>query len=167
MRWLAGFERRTVEDQFNRRIEYVVRGAKRAAPLVVWIQGSGCHSLFVRAPDGTVRTRQQGILASVVGDRGTVLAVEKPGVRLFDDPGPRGTADGCRAAFRREHTLERWSAAVVAAISAQTAMAAASPLVIIGHSEGGLVGASVARQLDHVSHVALLSSPGRSRDKIS
>jgi pimeloyl-ACP methyl ester carboxylesterase len=160
MRRLAGFERRTVEDRFGRRITYVVRGAGAATALLVWLQGSGCHSLFVRAADGTVRTRQQGVLASVLGDRGNVLAVEKPGVRLFDDPGPRGTADGCRPVFRREHTLERWSAAVVAAISAQTITSPASPIVLVGQSEGGLVAATVARQFEPVSHVALLSAPG-------
>jgi len=91
-----------------------------------------------------------------------VLAVEKPGVRLFDNPGPDGTAERCSKAFLEEHTLERWAEAVSASMRAAGALPDIEPrrVLLIGHSEGGLTAARVAAENDHVSHVALLSSTG-------
>ncbi len=88
------------------------------------------------------------------------MIVEKPGVALFD----RGDSPP-RDAFLREHTLERWAEAVVAATSAASALPGVDPgrLLVVGHSEGGLVASRVARRLQSVTHVGVLAGGGPSQ----
>ena len=161
---LAGFERRRCVDGLQRTVTYYVRPAPEpaGAQLLFDVQGSGCHSVFVTDRNGRVRARQQGVLARVAGDA-TVVAVEKPGVRFLADPGPTGSAVPCGAAFRREHTLERWVEAVGGVLRHELTKRAYDRIGLVGHSEGGIVAAAVARRDHRVTDVAVLSSSGPSQ----
>ena len=117
----------TVRDDLGRDVvAYVSEPAPdgEAVPLAVYVQGSGCGSHF--AQEGTrwvPRNGHMGLLEAADG-RFRVLIVEKPGVRPGDDPRTTEQAAG-RPEFRREHTLERWTEALLAAV--RTARSALAP----------------------------------------
>lgn len=159
------FEYHQATDVLGRRISYFlskrVSGASQA-PLALYIQGSGCHSVFRRSADGRVSGGHQNLLLDASSDSVRVLVVEKPGVAYLDPGGESGTAVGCRPAFLREHTLDRWSAAIMGAIGSARRLegVARDRMLVIGHSEGGIVAAHVAARSRIVTHVALFGSSG-------
>jgi pimeloyl-ACP methyl ester carboxylesterase len=88
--------------------------------------------------------------------------VEKPGVRYLDPAGKPGEPPGTPE-FCREHTLERWTEAVKAAIRAARRIHGVREdrLLVMGHSEGGIVASRVAREMGAVvTHVGCLSGGG-------
>jgi dienelactone hydrolase len=95
-------------------------------------------------------------IADVVRGRARLVIVEKPGVHLLDDPPDPGGAAHASATFRSEHTLERWSEAVHAALEAARKLPGILPgrVLVAGHSEGGIVAARVAAEDRSVTHVA-------------
>jgi dipeptidyl aminopeptidase/acylaminoacyl peptidase len=136
----------------------------KPVPLAVYVQGSGCSSHFARENGRwTPRNGHMGLLEAA-GGRFRVLLVEKPGVLPGDDPRtPEQTAG--RPEFRREHTLERWTEALLAAVRTARTLPGIdrSRLLVVGHSEGGLVASRLARMLPEVTHVAVLAGGGPSQ----
>ncbi|MGA7081312.1 MAG: hypothetical protein WBQ43_16275 [Terriglobales bacterium] len=131
-------------------------------PLIVWVQGTGCSSQYVRVGEKLSRGLQ-GILNSVVGGRARVLAVEKPGVEFLDDPPDDGDdAHACRPEFLASFTLDRWATTIADAIQAAQKLPGvdASRTLVIGISEGGIVAMRVSNVLPEVTHAASLSGGG-------
>lgn len=163
------FDRYQVLDEFSRPVTYYLSTAAKDAagkvPLVVWIQGSGCNSMFSKAPDGRVSGGMQMLVRKAAGDRARLVVVEKPGVKFLDDPKTPGTAMGCSEEFNHEQTLERWSAAVAASLEAALTEPGidSSRVMVGGHSEGGIVAATVAARCPEVTHVAVLACGGPSQ----
>lgn len=151
-----------VVDSLGRQVSfYLSESTSQAAlPLVVYVHGSGHASHFSQAGERVAPANGHATLVDAARGRARVLIVEKPGVTLFD----RGDAPP-RAEFLREHTLERWAEAVVAATAAASALPGVDPerLLVVGHSEGGLVASRVARRLPSVSHVGVLAGGGPSQ----
>jgi len=137
--------------------------AKR--PLIVFIQGSGCSSVFSRNPEGKVGGGIQMLLYQQAAGRARVMVVEKPGVNFCDAPSQPGSAMDCTEEFLKEQTLERWAAAVGAALEAALAQPGIDPsrVLVSGHSEGGIVAAAVAAQRPEVTHVGVLACGGPSQ----
>lgn len=155
------YARYTTLDSLQRTIQfYLAEPADAPVPLVVYVQGSGFSSHFVPAAPGYASATGHASLFDAARGRARVLLVEKPGVAFGDAGGGDPPL-----LFRREHTLERWSAAVVAAIVAARTLPGVDTtrLVVVGHSEGGIVAARVARLLPSVTHVALLAGEGPSQ----
>jgi pimeloyl-ACP methyl ester carboxylesterase len=160
---ILGFRRRSTIDSYGRRITLFVSPLEppTGAAIAVYVQGSGCHSLFRRGEHGEFRGGYHVVLEQVMAGRGQVVAVEKPGVPFLNDPGPRGTAEGCPPSFLREHTLPRWVAALRAAIDHVTGgPSPGKPVLVLGHSEGAIVAATLAAEDPRISHLALLSGSG-------
>lgn len=134
----------------------------RALPIAVFIQGSGGGSLFGELPDGRRYGGIQNILLTLADGRFRVLCVEKPGVAFLSQATPPGSAEGCTDEFKREHTPERWTAAIVAATRAARALPGidVSTLLVSGHSEGGDMAAHVGAAMPEATHVAILSAGG-------
>ncbi len=160
------YERYTVPDSLGREITFYLSRppAARAGarlPVVLFVQGSGSQSLF-RRYEGMVVGGYQDLLLDAADGRIRVLAVEKPGVQFLDFPTRPGEAEEGSEEFLREHTLERWAEANVAALRATRALAGIDRgrTLVLGHSEGGLVAARVAAELPDVTHVASLSRGG-------
>ncbi|MBI1778677.1 MAG: hypothetical protein HYR63_25325 [Proteobacteria bacterium] len=144
---------------------YLSEASGPARPLVLFVPGSGCAPSFRRTPEGRVTAGYQGPLLAVVADRLRVLVVEKPGAVAFD-PTPRGgTAVGCGPEFLREHTLERWTAALAAALAAARAMPGvdSTQTLVIGHSEGAVAAAHLSRLDPAITGIALLAGSGPSQ----
>ncbi len=160
------YQRYTTKDALGRTITFYLALApaekpEAKLPLVLWVQGSGCQSLFSKRGD-QVGEGLQGLLRAEAKGRVRVLAVEKPGVKFLDMPERPGSAIGASEEFLKEHTLPRWAEANAAALRAAWTLpnVDAGRTLVMGHSEGGIVAARVAAELPRVTHVASLAGGG-------
>jgi pimeloyl-ACP methyl ester carboxylesterase len=131
-------------------------------PLVVYVQGSGCNSLFERVNGQTRAMSGLPTVADVWRGHARLLALDKPGVHQFDEGG------SCEknAAFNRNFSLETWSRAIERAIVAARTSRGIDPrrVLVIGHSEGGVAAARVAHDLSSVvTDVAIMAGEGPSQ----
>ncbi len=152
-------------DKFNRKVTFYLSenpGGKKL-PIVVFVQGSGCQSCFVKNGEAVVPAGGHIVVNEVAVGKARALIVEKPGVNYLDDP-KEGGAHGASKEFLEQHTLERWAEAVEASIKAAQRLPEidGSKLLVIGHSEGGLVAAKVAKDLS-ASHVSVMAGGGPSQ----
>jgi predicted esterase len=132
-------------------------------PLAVFIQGSGCDSVFVRAGQSAhVSGRYQNVLRGAGKGRVRVMAVEEPGVEYLGASKQPGSPIGCSQPFLEQHTLPQWADAINAAIRGALTLRGIDParVLVAGHSEGGIVAARVAADNPQVTHVAVLSGGG-------
>ena len=161
------YTRYFTKDKFNRRITFYISGDQsKRLPLVVSVLGSGAYSNFIRigyeVKDGHRAARE------AFGERAHIVIVEKPGIEFLEQHGPDGNPDGsavgASAEFLRENTLPRWAEAVSASLKAASRLPLADrkACLVIGHSEGALVVAMVAKENPFVTHVASLSGTGPS-----
>jgi len=151
-------------DRFDRLIRFYLSetlSEESELPLVVYVQGSSTGSQFLLRNERMSGNNGHLSVSDVVRGRARLLIVEKPGVEYLDNP-PGGSAAQASSSFRQEHTLDRWTEAVVAAIKASLRLPDIQPerVLVAGHSEGGIVAANVARNLESVSHIALLAGGG-------
>jgi pimeloyl-ACP methyl ester carboxylesterase len=160
------YHRYYTADKWGRQITFYLSEAAPDAPsrpLAVFIQGSGCGSLFEAAQGKVLPSGGNATLFDVAGQELRVLLVEKPGLAFLEQP--MGDCEA-NAEFNREFTLERWAEAIEAAVRAarQLPGIAADRTLVVGHSEGGLVACRVARDLPEVvTHVAVLAGEGPSQ----
>jgi pimeloyl-ACP methyl ester carboxylesterase len=148
-------------DRFDRRIAFYIDGDQgQRLPIVVSVLGSGAFSNFIRRGDRILDAHRTA--REAFAGRAHILIVEKPGVDFLEQHPDRGTALQASETFRREHTLERWSEAVSAALRAARGLSLSdnSRCVLVGHSEGGIVVARVAAENPFVTHVAVLAGGG-------
>lgn len=128
-------------------------------PLVVFIQGSGNNSLFIRNSDGRVRPTSGHITwYDQSKGRYRLMIVEKPGLRYLQT--------GESEAFDKKFSLQSWVSAIVSAIEyvRQNEKIQLEKILVAGHSEGGLVASAVSSKLEgKVSHVACLAGEGPSQ----
>ncbi len=91
-----------------------------------------------------------------INNRARLVIVEKPGAKLFS-PRLNSTEE-----FLKEYTLDRWTEANNAALSAlrNSPEFDKSKLLVIGHSDGGQVATHLARSNSAVTHVASLAGGG-------
>ena len=160
------FHRYTTKDALGRTITFYLsaRPGKDGAaklPVVLYVPGSGCQSLFSKQGERVAGGYQNLLLQEAKG-RARVLAVEKPGVKYLDRPARPGSAQGASEEFLKEHTLPRWAEANIAALRAVWALPDVDHrrTLVIGHSEGGIMAARVAAELPKVTHVASLAGGG-------
>src|SRR4029077_10147213 len=142
------YERYLTQDPFEREITFYLSETPRkeeSLPLIVFVQGSGCSSLFVRRNGTVVSNLGHSTLQEIAERKARVLLVEKPGVKFLEQ---REDCTGAKE-FNREFSLERWAEALEAAIRAATTLEQIKKgkVLVIGHSEGGLVACRVARDL--------------------
>ncbi|MBZ5666276.1 MAG: alpha/beta fold hydrolase [Acidobacteriia bacterium] len=158
------FRRYIAEGRDGKRITFYVstpQAPGHPVPLIVWVQGTGCSSHFVRKGE-RIGSKLQSLLYSVARGRACILAVEKPGVEFLDDQSDDSDARVCRPEFRSEYTLDGWAATIADAIQAAQALPGidASKTLVIGHSEGGIVAMRVSNVSPVVTHAASLSGGG-------
>jgi dienelactone hydrolase len=162
----TAFHRYTTKDQLGRTITFYLseRTGERPVPLIVYVQGSGCSSLFQRrdGQDGRIMQGAFSLLPGVARGRARVLAVEKPGVQFLDRPADPEDEKTCRPEFLAEHTLERWSAAIAASIKAAHQLPGidGTKTLVIGGSEGGVVAVHVTNVMPSVTYAASIAGGG-------
>ena len=158
----TAFDRYTTKDNLGRTITfYLTRVSDKKLPLIVLIQGSGAQSIWVKRGD-KISGGLQNLTAAAAKGKARVLAVEKPGIDCFYQPGQPGTAEGAPQAFLEEQTLPRWAEANEAAIRAALTLPGTAPgkILVAGHSEGAITAAKIAADMPDVTHVAILSGSG-------
>ncbi|MGB9159908.1 MAG: hypothetical protein WCB72_10710, partial [Candidatus Sulfotelmatobacter sp.] len=114
------FRRYVADGRDGKRITFYLStqpAPSHPVPLIVWVQGTGCSSQFVKVGERMARGLQ-GVLYSVARDRARILAVEKPGVEFLDYPPDDADAHACRPGFLAEFTLDRWATTIADAIQA-------------------------------------------------
>lgn len=160
------YDRYEVGDALGRTITFYVstttEGEQPAPnkPLVLFIQGSGCGSVFNLAADLRIHGGLQNMVRDLGRDRVRVMVVEKPGVKYLANPMPPGEATQCSEEFNAEQTYDRWAAALTAALRAAVELEGVdrSRVQVMGHSEGAVMAPRVAADNDDlVTHVAALS----------
>lgn len=153
-------------DKFERRITFYISETNTAEklPLVVYVQGSGSNSHFIKRNDQVIPVNGHIYLCESLQGKARLLIVEKPGVKYLDNPGPAETIKN--DAFHQQHSLDRWAEAIEASIKAsiRSGLADSSRILVMGHSEGGLVACKVANDLGKlVTHAANLAGGGDSQ----
>jgi len=162
------FEQFTVPDALGRAVTAYLspppRGVDKPLPVILVVTGSGCQSVWTRHED-KVNSGLQGLTYQLAKGRARVLIVEKLGVKPFDAPQQFGGATAGSREFLEEHTLPRWATANAAALRAVLARPDIEPkrLLVVGHSEGGIIAARVSAEVPAVTHVAPLSCSGVSQ----
>lgn len=134
--------------------------AKVPQPLVVYIQGSGFNSLFKGSSDGRILPASGHInWAYGVKDKAKLLIVEKPGVNFLNN-------SSANPEFDRLFSLDSWAQRIKETIRyvIKSENIDTTRIMVVGHSEGGLVAAKVANDLGTlVSNVAILAGEGPSQ----
>lgn len=157
------YERYFTDDKLGRRITFYITEppTEGVRPLVVFIQGSGSGSNFIEVDGRLVPQNGQTSIYDAASGKIRLLIVEKPGVK-FLDRGDRGGTSAASEEFKKEHTLDRWAEAVSAALRASLELPGIdrNRILLMGHSEGGLVACRVAADNAEVTHVATLAGGG-------
>ncbi|MEI9809654.1 MAG: alpha/beta fold hydrolase [Bacteroidota bacterium] len=154
------------KDRYDRQVTFYITETNSTAklPLVVYVQGSGSSSNFAKINDKITPRNGHIYVYEAMQEKARLLIIEKPGVHYLDNPGQEESDKNIE--FNQQHSLERWAEAVEAAIKAtiREGLTDSSRILIIGHSEGGLVACKVANDLGGlVTHVANLAGGGDSQ----
>lgn len=132
-------------------------------PLLVFLDGSGAQSLFVRQGD-RLAVGMLAVIADQAGEAYHVVAVEKRGA-VLGELGMPGSAQGASAEYQLHATCEDRAAEVQRLLKhlLDDPAVDASRVVLVGHSEGAVVAAAAAALEPRVTHVAFLSGCGPSQ----
>jgi esterase/lipase len=124
--------------------------------LIIFIQGSGSHSLFKEVGNSIIPQYGHITIPYLTQDNSRVLIVEKPGIDYLETP--RGVRN---KDFDEKFSLETWSNRIVLVVGQviETENIDRRSILVIGHSEGGIVASRVARTLK-ASHLSLLAGEG-------
>jgi pimeloyl-ACP methyl ester carboxylesterase len=159
----TAFHRYSAKDQLGRTITFYLSDSstERSIPLLVFVQGTGCSSLFQRQ-SGRIMQGASVLLLNVTRGRARVLIVEKPGVQFLDKQADAEDAKTCRPEFLAEHTLDRWTEAIVASIKVAHELPGidGSKTLVIGGSEGGVVAVHVTNVMPSVTYAASIAGGG-------
>jgi predicted esterase len=146
-------------------VRYVISRPAHKAPLVLFVQGSGCMPPFVGLgtpnPYSTVFNfiplAQQGDYA--------VMVVDQPGQPDAPPQAPPGVATGCPAAFNARFSYDSWLDTLRGALRHALALpwVDGSRVLVFGVSEGATMAAGLARALPEVTHVAMIGGTGTSQ----
>ena len=142
-------------------IEYFLSKPDHPAPLVLYIQGSGCTPVFTGLGTEHRASTVFSYLSTVKSGKYAVMVVNKP-YSPKERVGDGGTATACPPAFNDYFTVENWVRDLRLAVGQARRMpwVDARRTLVIGVSEGATVAAALAAQDGGVSHVALLGASG-------
>lgn len=141
-------------------VEYFIAQTKQPAPLVLFIQGSGCTPAFTGLGTPQRSANVFGFLDTMWTGKYAVMTVNKP-YSPRELP-PDGTASQCPAAFNDYFDLDNWTRDLALAVSHARKLpwVAPGPMLVIGISEGATAAATLAARGQHVSNVAMLAGSG-------
>lgn len=143
-------------------VRYYLSKPARKAPLVPFIQGSGCIPPFSGLDTPNRSSSLYSWLPLAHQGRYAVMAVDKS--YQSDEPqrGEGGAATGCAGAFNQHFSYDSWLATLKQAVrhALKRPEVDATRVLVFGMSEGGPMAAGLARELPEVTHVVLGASNG-------
>ena len=141
---------------------YLSKPAQKKAPLVLFIQGSGCIAPFSGLDTPNRSSSLYSWLPLAQQGRYAVMAVDKP--YQSDEPqrGEGGSANGCAGAFNQHFSYDSWLATLKQALrhALKRPEVDSTRVLVFGFSEGGPMAAGLARAIPEVTHVVLGASNG-------
>jgi len=146
-------------------VRYYISKPAQKAPLVLYIQGSGCVPPFLGIGTEKRASTIYSWLPLAQQGRYAVMAVDKPYQSEQPQQGPFGSAIGCAGEFNQHFSYETWLATLTQAVrhALRRPEVDASRVLVIGQSEGAPMAAGLARVLPEVTDVVLLGANGPSQ----
>ena len=158
-----GFDAYRLRQEGALDVDFYVSPAttKGPQPLVVFLDGSGCQSLFA-THNGQLHAGMLQMIQHFVSGSCHLLATEKPGVKLLDQPEQPGSSIGASKPFLEHYTPKAWGDHQLVAIRAaqQLLGCADQKLLLVGMSDGGHMASHLAANSKAVTHTAILSCGG-------
>ena len=142
-------------------IDYYISRPSRPAPLLLYIQGSGCTPTFIEMSPGNIASTIFSLTTTAHHGEFAVMVVNKAHAPA-ERPRPAGLATACPAAFNEHFSLDTWLRRVDAAYRHALNRPWVLPgrSLVIGLSEGATVASNLAAINDHVTDVALVGANG-------
>ena len=144
---------------------YVISQPAHKAPLVLFVQGSGCTPPFVGL--GTPNRYSTVFNFVPLAQRGdyAVMVVDKPHQPDAPPPSQPGVATACPAAFNAYFSYDTWLDTLRGALRHALVLpwVDGSRVLVFGVSEGAVMASGLARALPEVTHVALIGGTGTSQ----
>jgi predicted esterase len=161
----AAAARFTLQRDGAPNVRYVVSRPAHKAPLVLFVQGSGCMPPLVGMDTpNRYSTVFNFIPLAQQGDY-AVMVVDKPNQPDAPPQAPPGVATGCPVAFNASFSYDSWLDALRTALRHALALpwVDRSRVLVFGTSEGAVMAAGLARTVPEVTHVALIGGTGTSQ----
>lgn len=154
--------RLTLRDGASPPVRYYLSAPAEPAPLVLYIQGSGCTPPFVGMGTPNRYSTIYSWLPLASQKRYAVMAVEKPFQSEERQKGEPGTAIGCAGDFNKHFSYGTWLATLKQALrhALTRREVDARRVLVIGMSEGAPIAAGLARALGEVTDVVLIGANG-------
>ncbi len=164
MAGIAPFERYVATRAGMPDTRFYVAKSQAKAPLVLFIQGSGCAPAIYESAPGKPAASVFALVPLGRGGRHAAMVVDKPFAPMAP-PADAGGATACPAAFNAHFSMDSWLAALKTALGHALALSYVdrTRVLVIGVSEGATMAAALARDVPEVSHVALLGATGPSQ----
>lgn len=158
---IAPFVRFAANQSGQPDTRFYVATPQRKAPLVLFIQGSGCAPAIYETAPGKPAATVFALVPLGRAGKHAAMVVEKPFAPATPPVG-QGGAGGCPSAFNEHFSMGSWLATLKTAIGHALGLPYVdrSRVLVIGVSEGATMAAALARDLPEVSHVALLGATG-------
>lgn len=156
------FARITLHDGGSAPVRYYLSKPAHKAPLVLYIQGSGCIPPFAGLGTANRSSNIYSWIPLAAEKRYAVMAVEKPSQSEEPQQGDPGSAVGCAGDFNRHFSYDTWLATLKQALRHALARPEvdARRVLVIGMSEGAPMAAGLARELAEVTDVVLIAANG-------
>lgn len=141
-------------------VEYFISQTQEPAPLVLFIQGSGCTPAFTGLGTPNRSANVFGFLETMWTGKYATMTVNKP-YSPNELPQP-GTAVKCPSKFNDYFDLDTWARdlALAVAHARKLPWVKPGPMLVIGVSEGATAAASLASRDQRISNVALIAGSG-------
>jgi len=154
--------RLTLRDGAGPPVRYYLSTPARRAPLVLYVQGSGCVPPFVGLGTPNRYSTIYSWLPLASQRRYAVMAVDKPYQSDEPQKGPHGTAEGCAGEFNEHFSYSAWLATLRQAVrhALTRPEVDARRVLVIGFSEGAPMAAGLARELPEITDVVLVGANG-------
>lgn len=161
---IAPFARFTASRAGLPDVRFYVSTAPGKAPLVLFIQGSGCTPVIYESSPGKPAASVFSLVPLGRTGAYAAMAVDKPFAPSLP-PAEPGSATGCPAAFNAHFSMDTWLDALKTALGHALALPHIdrSRVLVIGVSEGATMAAALARDVPAITHVALLGATGSSQ----
>lgn len=143
-------------------VRYYLSKPAQKAPLVLYIQGSGCTPPFVGLGTPNRYSTIYSWLPLAQQGKYAVMAVDKPYQSDEPQKGQLGSALGCAGSFNAHFSYEAWLATLKGALRHALTRPEVDPkrVLLIGVSEGAPMAAGLARALPEVTDVVLVGANG-------